>query len=45
MEEQAKVIFRRIFARLKPPPEMRLSDWADAPESAGGGGAGALANG
>ena len=29
MEEQAKAVFRRIFARLKPPPEMRLSDWAD----------------
>ena len=29
MEEQAKVIFKRIFARLKPPPEMRMSDWAD----------------
>ena len=29
MEEQAKAVFKRIFARLKPPPEMRLSDWAD----------------
>ena len=29
MEEQAKAVFRRIFARLKPPPEMRLSEWAD----------------
>ena len=29
MEEQAKAVFRRIFARLKPPPEMRMSDWAD----------------
>ena len=29
MEEQSKAVFKRIFARLKPPPEMRLSDWAD----------------
>lgn len=30
MDQQANKVFRRIFARLKPPPEMNMSDWADA---------------
>ena len=28
-EKHSKAIFKRIFARLKPPPEMAMSDWAD----------------
>ena len=29
MEQYAKTIYRRIFSKLKPPPEMKMSDWAD----------------
>lgn len=29
MEEQAKAVFRRIFEKLKPPPDIPMSEWAD----------------
>lgn len=29
MEQYARTIYRRIFAKLMPPPDMKMSDWAD----------------
>ena len=29
MEEQTKAVFRRVFAKLKPPPNIAMSEWAD----------------
>jgi len=29
MEELANKVFRRIFAKLKPPPDLPMSEWAD----------------
>lgn len=29
MEQHSKTIFKRIFSKLKPPPEVKMSEWAD----------------